>query len=299
MTAKTKRAFRISHQKQYRLFLLPYFSGALILVVLPALVTLAISLTKYTTVGAPAFVGLENFRALFDSAYVRTGLRNSLIFLLLAVPLRVLGALGLALFLREKRPLFGVLRAAVYLPTVIPEVAYALIWLWIFNPLYGPLNILLARLGLPAPAWLIDPALARLAIVMMLAFQLGEGFVVLLAGLQSIPRSYYEAAAVDGASAWQKFWQITLPLLAPWLLLLTFRDVLVSLQNTFTPSFVMTYGGPYYATTFLPLLIYEIGFDFFDFGLAAALLVFVYFCLALLVFGVLNLAQRGSERSDG
>jgi multiple sugar transport system permease protein len=299
LTANSKSAFRLSHQRQYRLFLLPYFAGTLILVVLPALVTLAVSLTKYTTVGAPGFVGLANFRALFESAYVRTGLRNSLIFLLLAVPLRMAGALGLALLLRENRPLFGALRAAVYLPTVIPEVAYALIWLWIFNPLYGPLNILLARLGLPTPAWLADPALARLAIVIMLAFQLGEGFVVLLAGLQSIPRFYYEAAAVDGASAWQKFWQITLPLLLPWLLLLTFRDVLVSLQNTFTPSFVMTYGGPYYATTFLPLLIYEIGFDFFDFGLAAAVLVFVYFCLALLVFGVLNLAQRRSERVDG
>jgi multiple sugar transport system permease protein len=93
------------------------------------------------------------------------------------------------------------------------------------------------------------------------------------------------------------FWQITFPLIMPWLLLLTFRDLIVSLQNTFTPSYVITYGGPYYATTFLPLLIYELAFDFFDFGLAAAVMVFVYVCMVLLVVGTLNLvsAQRGGN----
>jgi multiple sugar transport system permease protein len=149
--------------------------------------------------------------------------------------------------------------------------------------------MVLAALGLPTPAWLIEPTTARLAIVLMLALQLGEGFVVLLAGLQNTPRAFYDSARVDGANSWQSFWKITWPLILPWLLLLTARDLLLSLQNTFTPSYVLTYGGPYYATTFAPLLIYEIAFDFFDFGLAAALLVLLYVLMLLLISGILNL----------
>jgi multiple sugar transport system permease protein len=114
-------------------------------------------------------------------------------------------------------------------------MAYALIWLWIFNPLYGPLNQILRAIGIDAPAWLINPVTAKPALILMSLFQIGEGFVVLLAGLKDIPSDYYDAAAVDGGSRWQAFWHITLPLLKPWLVLLTFRDVILSFQNTFTP----------------------------------------------------------------
>jgi multiple sugar transport system permease protein len=238
--------------------------------------------------GFQEWVGLENFLTVARSTIVQISLKNTLIFLVLAVPVRMLAALGLALLLQQKRRLFGLYRAVVYLPTVIPEVAYALIWLWIFNPLYGPLNLLLTGLGLPAPVWLAEPATARLAIVVMLSFQIGEGFVVLLAGLQSVPRALYEAARVDGATRFQQFARITLPLITPWLLLLTFRDLIMSLQSTFTPSFVMTYGGPYYATTFAPLLIYEVAFDYFDFGVGAALLVLVYVFLLLIVYAIVR-----------
>jgi len=292
-----KLPFRLSHQGQYRLFLLPYLLGTLFLVVIPALTTLMVAFSSFSTSGALRFTGLENFQGMFRSAYAVTGLKNSVIFLALAVPLRVLGALLLALLLRENRRGFGAFRAAVYLPTIIPEVAYAIIWLWIFNPLYGPLNQVLAGLGLPGPSWLADPNLARLAIVILLTFQIGEGFVILLAGLQTIPRSYYEAARVDGANAWQMFWGITFPLILPWLSLLTFRDIAVSLQATFTPSYVITYGGPYFATTFLPLLVYEIAFDFFNFGIAAAILVFAYLVLAVLVLGLITLLETRKGES--
>jgi multiple sugar transport system permease protein len=123
----------------------------------------------------------------------------------------------------------------------------------------------------------------------MMLFTIGEGFIVMLAGLQSIPRAYYESARVDGASSWQAFWRITFPLVLPWLLLLSFRDLIVSMQNTFTPSFVMTYGGPYYATTYAPLLIYELAFDFLDFGMAAAALLVTYVIILMIIGGVMNI----------
>jgi multiple sugar transport system permease protein len=284
---------QLSYQAQLRLFLLPYLVGTLFLVVLPALATVVIAFTKYNAIAPPRWVGLNNFAELFASPLVRLSLQNTLIFVVLAVPLRLVGAFALALLLQQRGGLSGLYRSAVYLPTIIPEAAYALIWLWILNPVYGPLNAVLAWLGLPTPAWLAEPSTARLAIVIVLAFQMGEGFIVLLAGLQNIPRSFYEAAIVDGASDWQYFWQILLPLIMPWLLLLTFRDLLASVQNTFAPSFILTYGGPYYATTFVPLLIYELAFDFFDFGLAAALLVLMYAIIGVLILGIIRLVGIG------
>jgi multiple sugar transport system permease protein len=278
-----------SYRVQLYLFLVPYLLGTLILVVLPALAAVAVAFTEYNAIQPPKWVGLGNFRALLESPLVWHSLRNSLIFLFLAVPLRLVGALALALLLRGGQRHFNSFRATAFLPTIIPEVAYALIWLWIFNPLYGPLNVILGWAGLPMPQWLTEPGTARLAIVFMSLFQIGEGFVVALVALQTIPRSTYEAAAMDGANAWHSFWRITLPLILPWLLLLTIRDLVISLQNTFTPTFVMTYGGPYYATTFTPLLFYELAFDFFDFGMAGALMVVMYLLTGLLVVGIINL----------
>ena len=293
---KPRRRPRSAYDTQIRLFLVPFLLGSLILIVLPALITVGVAFTKYNAIQPPTWIGLDNFRTLLASPLARLSLRISLQFIFIAVPLRVLGALLMALLLQESGRLFGGLRAAVYLPTIIPEGAFALIFLWILNPLYGPLNGVLGAVGLPTPDWLIDPATARMSFVLMALFTIGEGMVVLLIGLKTIPKVYYEVARVDGAGVWQSFLRITLPLLTPWLLILTFRDIVVSLQNTFTPSFVMTYGGPYYATTFVPLLLFELAFDLFDFGAAAAMMVVIYILTALLVVGIVNLV--GLNRHD-
>src|SRR5687768_3862003 len=200
-TAGHNRAYRA----ELRSLLLPYLLGTLLLVALPALMSFALSFMEYDALAAPTWNGLQNFRIIFAERLLWVALANSLYFIALAVPLRVLGALALALLLNHRRRGVGAYRAAIYLPTVIPDVAYALVWLWIFNPFYGPLNLVLGALGLPAPAWLVNPATAKLAIVIMSLFQIGEGFVVLLAGLQDVPPDFYDAAAVDGASRWQSF----------------------------------------------------------------------------------------------
>jgi multiple sugar transport system permease protein len=278
-----------TYDGQVWLFTLPFLLGSLLLVALPALVTVGIAFTQYNAIEPPRWAGLENFRRLLESPLARLSLRNSLQFVFLAVPLRLLGALGLALLLQPGGRFFAGSRAAAYLPTIIPEGAYALLWLWILNPLFGPLNLALGRVGLPQPQWLVEPAPTQFAFVLMALFTIGEGMVVLLVGLRTIPRAYFEAARVDGAGALYSFTHITLPLIMPWLLLLTLRDLVVALQNTFIASFVITYGGPYYATTFIPLLLYELAFDFFDFGLAAALLVVSYIVTGVLVVGIINL----------
>lgn len=264
------------------LLLTPYLVGVGVLVVLPVVLSFGLAFTVYDGLSAPEWHGLGNFRALLTDPLFQIAARNSLVFVALTVPLRVVIALGLALLLDRPRRGVGLYRVAVYVPTIVPSVAYALVWLWIFNPRYGPLNLVLESLGLPAPAWLVDRATALPAIALTALFQIGEGFVVLLAGLKEIPEDCHHAAALDGAGRVAMLRHVTLPLLAPWLLLLTIRDIIVSAQSTFTPALLMTGGGPYYATLFVPLLMFETAFDHFRFGQGAAMML-----LLLLVVGAL------------
>jgi len=265
------------------LLLTPYLLGALILVALPAALSFFIAFTRYTVTEPPVFTGWQNFRLLRHDPLFWVALFNSLLFIMMAVPLRFLGALGLALWYSRPRRLNGLYRAAVYVPMIIPDTAFALTWLWILNPFYGPLNALLRTLGLPAPSWLVDSSWAPLAIVLVTLFQIGEGFVILLAALRHIRPELYDAARVDGANRWQIFDSITLPLLSPWLVLLSVRDVALSFQNTFTPALIMTRGGPYYSTLYIPLFIYETAFDGLRFGQAAALTLIVFLITMILV----------------
>jgi multiple sugar transport system permease protein len=270
----------------------------LLLVVAPAMLSFTLAFTAYDALSPPTWRGFQNFAEIFANPLFWTAVRNSALFVLLAVPLRVLGALALALLLNVRRRGVGFYRVAVYLPTVIPDVAYALIWLWIFNPIYGPLNVALGAVGLPQPAWLAQSNLALLAIVIMAVFQIGEGVVVLLAGRQDISPDYYQSAALDGGSRWQLFRFITLPLLAPWLLLLTIRDIIMSAQSTFAPAYLMTGGGPYYATFFMPLLIYQEAFDRFRFGHGSALLLLLFLGVGLLLLLVYYLVGGWGYAGD-
>ena len=201
--------------------LTPYLLGTLLLIVLPAGISFFVAFTSYNGVADPVFVGWQNFQFLRYEPLFKVALINSLLFIAGAVPLRLLGALALALFYNRPRRLVGFHRAAAYLPTIIPDAAYALTWTWILNPLYGPLNASLRSLGLPTAPWLADSAWALPALILVSLFQLGEGFIILMVGLRHIPRETYDGAHIDGASRWQTFTEITLPLLSPWLVLLT------------------------------------------------------------------------------
>jgi multiple sugar transport system permease protein len=236
-------------------------------------------------VRAPEFRGLGNFRELAGDEVFRISLRNSLMFVAFAVPLRLLGAVGLALLLHRRLRGAAAYRTGVYLPTVVPDVAYALLWLWIFNPLYGPLNLTLEALGLPSPEWLTDARDAQWAIVVMSVFILGEGFLVALAVRQSIPGDLYQLAELEAASAFYVLRRVTLPLMAPALLLLLFRDTIFSFQLNFVPALLVTEGGPPpYETTYLPLFVYRTGFEYLRYGYAAAATLTMFFVTALIVF---------------
>ena len=270
---------------QLALMLTPYLGGLALLVVLPAVAGLGLAFTDYNALQPPRFTGLANFRELLDDEVFHIAVANSLFYIALAVPLRLVGALLTARLLLRPLPGVQLYRAIVFLPTVVPDMAWALIWLWIFNPIYGPLNQVLARVGIPGPGWLVDPTSARLAIVLMMSWQIGEGFVVCLASLQSVPRDLLDQAAVDGSGPWRAFWGVTLPLIAPGLLLLLFRDTIFSFQANFVPALIVGRGGgPDYATTFLPMYIYTTAFGYLRFGYAAAITCAMYVVTALVLW---------------
>jgi multiple sugar transport system permease protein len=280
------------------LMLAPYLGGVVVLILVPAAVSLGLAFMHYDGLTPAYWAGLLNFQMFWIDPLETIAIQNSLYFTALAVPLRLGVALGLALLLARRG--LGLYRAAVTVPTVIPDVAYALVWLWIFNPLYGPVNALLAWLGLPTPGWLADPATAKLVFVAMSLLQVGEGFVVLLVGLRSVPRELYAAAVVDGAGPAQLLRHITLPAIAPWLILLTYRDVILSFQYTFAPAMLMSQGDPYYSTLFLPWLTYEEAFENLRYGMAGAILVVQFAVSGALVTGLALVFRlwRGREAHE-
>ncbi|MGH3131495.1 MAG: carbohydrate ABC transporter permease [Gaiellaceae bacterium] len=273
--------------------LAPYLLGIGVLIALPAAVTFGLALTEYDLIRSPEFAGIDNFRELASDEVFRTALGNSVVFAAVAVPLRLAGALGLALLLHRRMPGVGGYRSAAVLPTVIPDVAYGLVWLWLFNPLYGPINLFLkiagdspttTAWGVPPPQWLTHPNDARAAIVIMSLFTIGEGFVVLLVVRQGLPTELYDLAALEDATAWGIFRRITLPLMAPVLLLLLARDTIFSFQANFVPALVVTDGGPPpYSTTYLPLFVYRTGFEYLRYGYAAAATLVMFAATALIV----------------
>ena len=284
----------MTERRQVFLMLAPYVFGLVALVALPALVTFGLAFTEYDLIRSPAFNGIDNFRELLDDEIFGIALKNSLVFAAIAVPLRLVGALGLALLLHRRFTGVGAYRSSAALPTVIPDIAYGLVWLWLFNPLYGPINLLLrwqgdspttTAWGVQPPQWLTHPNDARAAIIIMSLFTIGEGFVILLVTRQGLPTELYDLAALEDATAWGLFRRVTLPLMAPILLLLFARDTIFSLQWTFVPALVVTEGGPpEFSTTYVPLFVYRNAFEFLRYGYASAATLFMFVLTALIVW---------------
>ncbi|MEJ7725782.1 MAG: sugar ABC transporter permease [Actinomycetes bacterium] len=259
--------------------LAPYVLGIVALVLIPFLVTIVMAFADYDLVRAPSWVGLDNFVELAGDPIFRAALSNSLLFAAIAVPLRLVIALGLALLLHRRAAAVGTARTAAMLPYAVPEIAYGLLWLWLLNPLYGPINQLLrvggengaTVLGRTPPQWLTDPVDARAAIILMSLFTIGETFVILLATRRALPGEVYELAAIEDATGWDVVRRVTLPLMAPVLVLLLLRDAILSLQISFVPALVVTDGGPPpYSTTYLSLFVYRNAFEYLRYGYAAA-----------------------------
>ena len=261
----------------------PYVVGLVVLVALPVAAAVALSFTEYYGFTAPRFTGTDNFRRAVQDEMFRTSIRNVVLIALVAVPLRLVLATFAALLLQGRSRAAGSGRVGAYLPSVVPDAAWALLWLWLLNPLYGPLPAALAAVGLGSPGFLTDPAAARIGIALMFALQVGEAFIVALVARRAIPDRLYEAAAVEAARPSYVVRRVTLPLMAPLLALLAARDVVLLLQVSFVPVLLVTDGGPRDSTITPPLYLYQRAFVYGELGYASALSVLLLVLTALVL----------------
>ncbi|MCK9873511.1 sugar ABC transporter permease [Nocardiopsis dassonvillei] len=268
-------------------FALPFLAFYLLFLLWPALVGLVYSFTDRSLAGGPvSFVGLDNWRESLTDPDMWDALWNTLWFTVLSVPLMVALALALALLTDHARRLGWFLRLSFFAPFVLPVAVMTLIWNWMYNPSLGLFNGVLGQLGLDGVEWLFSEDTAMLSVVAATAWwQIGFNYLLYLAAMQSIPKDVYEAAAIDGAGAWQRVGRITLPLLARTTALIAVLQLIGSLR-VFEQIYLMTSGGPNFATRTAIQYIYDSGFVGLRIGLASSM---AYVFMALVV--VASVAQ--------
>jgi sn-glycerol 3-phosphate transport system permease protein len=216
------------------------------------------------------WVGLDNFAALWEDADFRQVLANTLLYTLATVGLGIVIAFFLALWLNRRARVYGLVQAAVFSPHIVSLVSVAMLWMWLMDPQYGLLNALLEFVGLPAYTWLTDTKSALVSLIVVSLWKgVGYNTVVFIAGLQSIPRDIYEAAALDRSPWWRTLVSITVPMLSPTLFFLLVINTISSFQ-VFDTIYIMTQGGPVNSTNMLVFYIYEQGMDFYNGGIASA-----------------------------
>jgi multiple sugar transport system permease protein len=265
-------------------FVLPWLLGLLIFTAYPVLASVFFSFTDYSVTQAPNFVGLDNYRTmLFADPSIWRAVQNSLYYALFSVPLGLVLSLALAVLLNTRSVGIGVYRTLFYLPSLVPPIAGTIIFLVLFQPRGGLVNAVLGPLGLPHPAWFQDPDWSKPGLVLLSLWGVGSATVIFLAGLQEVPASLLDAAAIDGAGAWQKFWHVSLPLLSPVILFNLVMGVIYSFQ-VFSQALVVggTTGDPVESTLMFMVLIYRNAFRYFKMGYASAQAV-VLFVVVLVV----------------
>lgn len=291
--AQTRRWSRRLRQAGWVLFfLLPSGVPLLLFTLVPMVSSGWVSLHEWNLISPMRWVGLDNYRHLLTDPLTRRVFANTAFYLLGYLPLVYAGGLGLAVALNRRLAARAFFRAAYFLPVVTSWVVVALVWQWLLNPANGLVNRVLGALHLPTPGWRTDPAWAMPSVILASAWKdLGFVMVILLAGLQTIPAELYEAARTDGASAWQQFRKITLPLLSP----ASFFVVVISLINgfqVFDQVYVMTGGGPSGASQVVVGHIYDLTFRYGRAGEASALSLL----LLLVILAVTLIQIRGQRR---
>jgi len=264
------------------LFASPWLVHLVTLVFYPFLASIYYSMTYYNVFDAPSFIGLENYRVLFaQDKLFWISLYNTLYFTVFSVGGGTILAIAIAFMLNMTVTLRSLYRTIYYLPTVTPAVAAAVMWLFLFNPLYGAINALLNVFGLSGPGWLSDPRWSKPALIIMSFWGLGNAIVIYLAGLQDVPREMLEASQLDGANWHQRIRYVSLPMISS----VVFFNVVTGLIGSFqyfTEAYVMTAGGPADSTLFYGLYLYNSAFRYFKMGYASAL-AWVLFLIILVV----------------
>jgi len=252
-------------------FASPWLIGFAIFTAYPICASLYYSFTRYDTLSAPHWVGVQNYvRLMTEDELFWKSLRNTLFMVAFGLPASLAAGLALALLLNMRLRGMALYRTVFYIPSIVPTVASAVLWMWLLNPQIGLINRLLAKAGIQGPGWLTDPVWAKPALILMGLWGVGGSMIIYLAGLQDVPRELYEAAEIDGAGGAARFRHVTIPMLSP----VIFFNLVMGLIGTFqyfTQVYVMTQGGPQDATLFYALHLFNRAFTDLQFGYASAM----------------------------
>jgi multiple sugar transport system permease protein len=282
---QAKGYFRQEYYAGYA-FASPWLLGFIIFGGGPILFSLFMSFCEYDVLTPPRFAGLDNFRLMFtDDPLFAKSLWNT-IYMSVSIPLGMLLSLCIAMLLSFEIKGMAIYRTFFYLPAIMPAVAASILWIWVFNPNEGILNTLLGSVGIQGPAWLQNEVWSKPALIVMALWGAGGGMIVWLAGLKGIPTHLYEAAELDGAGKLSQFWNITLPMLSPYILFNLIMGIIGTFQK-FTEAFIMTKGGPVDSTLFYAFHLFNHAFRYMKMGYASAL-AWVLFGIVL-VLTVINL----------
>jgi ABC-type sugar transport systems, permease components len=299
-TIKTMRTFFQKPQGAAYLFILPALLVLAVFVFVPLVSAVVISFTDLNIfLTAPHWVGLQNFIAIFHDDRFYNALKNSVYFLL-EVPLQIVVGLLVAVYLSTNTIFRRFLRSVYFLPTVCSLTAMGIVWSFLIDPQIGTIPYYLTELGFPHLQFLHDTAMAMPMVIMMTVWKnFGMTMVILVAGIQAIPQSYYEAAKIDGATKVKQFFTITIPLLLPSLSFCIITNTIGSLQ-VFDQIFVMTQGGPIYSTETLVMYIYDVGFtsEPFQLGYASAIAVVLFVIIMVIALLMNNYFNRKETYGD-
>jgi len=279
-------------------FSLPWIIGFLVFMAGPIVVSLYYSFTEFNLFQPPQWVGLKNYVSLFSDDRFLTSIVNTAYLAIIGVPLGLALALLVALALNfpvRGQPLY---RAIVYLPAIVPVVTATYLWRWVFNAQYGYLNQMLSHVGLPQPDWLEEPFWTKPAVIIIMLWGIGGTTVIYLAALQQVPQQLLEAAAVDGANTWQRFWNVTWPTLTPVTLFQLILGVIGALQ-IFAPTYLLTQsrlspanGGPGDSLLTYAMYLFQNAFIFLKMGQAAAMAWILFIVIGVLTALILWSSRR-------
>lgn len=265
----------------------PWLIGFVCLTLGPVIFSFIMSLAKWDMINPPEMVGFANYaNILTDDFRFRQSLKVTAIYAAVSVPLGMLCSLALAMLLNLRVRGMRIYRSIFYIPAILPGVAVAMVWLTVFKPTGGVFNSILGVFHIAPIPWLTSTEWALPSFIIMSLWGVGGGMIIYLAGLQSVPTQLYEAAEIDGAGSWGKFRNVTLPMISPTIFFNLIMGVIGSFQ-VFTSSFIMTQGGPAYATLFYVLYLYQKAFKYLQMGYACALawiLFAIILTLTLVVF---------------
>ena len=275
-----------SRNRWWIVFILPQLISLVCLGIIPIVIAFVLSFFDWNGFSAPVFTGFQNFKAVFTDPDTGIAIKNTLVYSVIYVPCSIVLSLGLAMLLNKA---WGKMfyRAVFFLPQIVTSVGIAVVWSWIYQPQFGILNMILRFFGIEGKEWLRDPSTAMGAVIVMsIWWGLGYNIVLFLAGLQNVPRTYVEAAKIDGANERQVFFNITVPLISPTTLLVTITTMINAFQ-VFDQMFLLTSGGPAKKTYTMAIHIYQTAFKSYELGkasTAALILFFVVVAVSVIQF---------------